>query len=831
MKLVDLYVPFFIFISVRSIAILTEQKCTIHGSTNDITCICRKQNIANIQTQCPENTTTLDIRDNVYPILRNYSFSKWTQLQTLILVNCKIHEIEQKAFVFLSELIRLDMGKNSFRDNSLPDGVFDPLVSLRYLGMYDNIGEMTNYPDVQISDLINLKQLVINGLDGKVFGTGFGKLQQLEYLSLQPCRYQKLTNETFVNLRNSPISYLQLKCNLISVDTDAFKSLQSLTTLDISENKFLKISSLLPSFYVFHGRNMSSLLLQRNYQTNEVDTITKNNLITLGSICVSTIDLHRNQILVLQIADQSKMPYIHCLQNLNLAENAMSPRIYFTSLLLLSSAMKNLKKLDISKQRLYYTTDININKLLTTNYTRKNLPYQMPIPENLEYLNVSNQNFKSTKFNFDIIFTHGNKLKLLDFANNKYTSCAGTLRGLSNLIMLNFSGSSCSDIAVDFFNFIPTLQKLVFQRADLGYVIAAERYSKLLDNMLNLSYVDFTGNGIKFINSKIFTKQKRSLETLILKNNKLPYVPINAKDFPKLSTLDLRTNNIEYFPENIMNEIDEALKLSENTNFMIHLFDNPIKCNCETLTFIAWLNERKIYFDNDGNYTCQYTDGSLTTTSWIYRNLRANQIHCMAKTWLLISALLTFSLLVLMMIVAWSYKYRTVLKYWYYNIRRKYRLLQDTDITRRKYDAFVAYHQSDYKIVKTKIVPFLEGEKSLNLCIHQRDFLSGLYIADNILDAMKNSKKILILITKNYLDSKWGKFELDMARMQLFQEDRNLLITVMIENIPPSHMPKPLLDIWERITCIESDDSFCNDIIPTEGLHAWKQLYESIISL
>ncbi|XP_052069773.1 toll-like receptor 4 [Mytilus californianus] len=407
------------------------------------------------------------------------------------------------------------------------------------------------------------------------------------------------------------------------------------------------------------------------------------------------------------------------------------------------------------------------------------------------------------------------------------------MSGLSNLIMLNFSGSSCSDLAVDFFNFFPSLQKLVLQKADLRSVIPKERYSKLLYNMLNLSYVDFTGNGIELINTKLFTKQKRSLETLILRNNKLPYVPINVKDFPKLSTLDLRSNKIEYFPESIMNEIDEALRQTERKHLMIYLFKNPVKCNCETLTFLEWLNERKIFFDNVANYTCQYTDGSLTTTSWTYRNLQTIQVSCMAKTWLLISALLTFSLVVLIMIVAWSYKYRMALKYWYYNIRRKYRILHDSDteIERRKYDAFVAYHQSDYKIVKTKIVPFLEGKKGLSLCIHQRDFLSGLYIADNIMDAMKNSKKILVLITKNYLESKWGKFELDMARMQIFQEDRNLLITVMIENIPPSKMPKSLLDIWERITCIESDDSFCNEMIPTEGLHAWKQLYESIISL
>ncbi|XP_063447178.1 toll-like receptor 4 [Mytilus trossulus] len=725
------------------------------------------------------------------------------------------------------------MGKNSFGDHSLPDGVFNPLVSLRYLDMYDNIGEMTSYPDVQISDLINLKQLVINGFDGKIFETGFGKLQQLEYLLLQPCRYQKLTNETFANLRNSPISYLLLKCNLVSVDTDAFLPLQSLTTLDISGNN-LKISSLLPSFHVFYGRNMSTLLLHRNYQSNEgVDTITKNNLMTLGSICVSTIDLHRNRILDIQIGDPSTMPYIHCLQNLNLAENAISPRIFFTPpMLFLSFSMKNLRTLDISKQRLYYKTHIKIDKLLTTNYTSNNIALHITIPENLEYLNVSNQNYVSTKFNWDVFITQGHKLKHLDVANNKFTSCAGTARGLSNLIMLNFSGSSCSDLPLDFFNFFPSLQKLVFQRADLRSVTAIERYSKLLYNMLNLSYVDFTGNGIKLINTNLFTKQKRSLETLILKNNKLTSVPLNAKDFPKLSTLDLRSNNIEYFPENIMNEIDEALQLTEKRkHFRIHLFENPIQCNCETLKFIAWLNERKIYLDNHGNYTCKFTDGSFTSTSWIYRNLRANQIDCMAKTWLLISALLTFSLLVLILIIAWSYKYRTALKYWYYNIRRKYRLLHDTDIIRRKYDAFIAYHQSDYKIVKTKIVPFLEGEKGLNLCIHQRDFLSGLYIADNIMDAMKNSKKILVLITKNYLDSKWGKFELDMARMQLFQEDRNLLIIVMIENIPPSDMPKPLLDIWERITCIKSDDSFCNDIIPTEGLYAWKQLYESIISL
>ena len=73
------------------------------------------------------------------------------------------------------------------------------------------------------------------------------------------------------------------------------------------------------------------------------------------------------------------------------------------------------------------------------------------------------------------------------------------------------------------------------------------------------------------------------------------------------------------------------------------------------------------------------------------------------------------------------------------------------------------------------------NQPRFRLCIHDRDFMPGEAIEENILKAIESSRKTIIVLSKNFLQSAWCEFELQIARMECVEKGRNLIIAVMLE--------------------------------------------------
>jgi len=127
------------------------------------------------------------------------------------------------------------------------------------------------------------------------------------------------------------------------------------------------------------------------------------------------------------------------------------------------------------------------------------------------------------------------------------------------------------------------------------------------------------------------------------------------------------------------------------------------------------------------------------------------------------------------MIGALVYKKRWKLQYLLYMTKKKYlvyrRLEDDTEIY--KYDAFISYSDDNIRFIQDKVIPELQG-KQLRLCVHQRDFLPGLPISDNIIDAIQTSRRTVILLCNSFLKKKWCIYEFNMARMEsIYKREEN----------------------------------------------------------
>ncbi|KRF81001.1 uncharacterized protein Dvir_GJ26678 [Drosophila virilis] len=78
-------------------------------------------------------------------------------------------------------------------------------------------------------------------------------------------------------------------------------------------------------------------------------------------------------------------------------------------------------------------------------------------------------------------------------------------------------------------------------------------------------------------------------------------------------------------------------------------------------------------------------------------------------------------------------------------------------------DAFLAFSHKDLELVEEYIDKLEKGSREFKLCFYQRDWLIGESIPACILKSIEESKRIIILMTKNFKDSSWGRFEFRMA--------------------------------------------------------------------
>ncbi|XP_038829246.1 toll-like receptor 13 [Salvelinus namaycush] len=101
-----------------------------------------------------------------------------------------------------------------------------------------------------------------------------------------------------------------------------------------------------------------------------------------------------------------------------------------------------------------------------------------------------------------------------------------------------------------------------------------------------------------------------------------------------------------------------------------------------------------------------------------------------------------------------------------------------------QYDAFVSYNTHDESWVVRELLPELEGEQGWKLCLHHRDFQPGKPIIENITDAIYRSRKTICVITHRYLESEWCSREIQVASFRLFDEQKDVLILVFLEEIP-----------------------------------------------
>ncbi|XP_071081297.1 toll-like receptor 13 [Haliotis cracherodii] len=346
--------------------------------------------------------------------------------------------------------------------------------------------------------------------------------------------------------------------------------------------------------------------------------------------------------------------------------------------------------------------------------------------------------------------------------SNAFKGCTGlTTLSLAYNVMLYFNDTFLNVLLGD----LQTLQCIKMPRCQLSF------FPEVISTLLELRTIDLHGNRIMRLKQGLFNNLK------------------------KLRNISLSENAIEViheaiFPINLRNQLKH-----------INLAYNNYVCTCANLWFITWAKADKHKFDNfPDSYVCGYPI-ELQSTRLIDTDISKQTCQISPYMFPVIFGLSTAAI-VLLVVISLTYRWRWHIRYCAYMLRFKQRQRIEEREERFIYDAFVLYCEDDSGWIRNNLLPKIEDEDNLKLCIHERDFTPGRYIVDNIVDSVESSRNIVLVLSDSFSQSLWCQFELTLVQKRSLEQDEGYLVVVLLEEIHARNMTSSLYALLQTTTYI-----------------------------
>ena len=328
-----------------------------------------------------------------------------------------------------------------------------------------------------------------------------------------------------------------------------------------------------------------------------------------------------------------------------------------------------------------------------------------------------------------------------------------------------------------------------------------------IHNMLNifkapeLQTLDLRSNGILNINNDLgrYLGNLSKLTVLDLSNNSLASVS-NLHHLHNIRSLLLNGNLIKLVTNDIL-----AQSSHPNIN-LLDLGNNPFQCDCNVMGLQNWiLTDRRINVQkNSSQYVCFSPDRA--------EGFSVTQItlDCKSPTWkYIVSGIVcTIVLLITVLLMVhyrWHIKYRLFLlfnksRYQEYQLINDDERIDDDETGVPRYDAYVPYHIDDEDWVDGELLANIEeGEEPFRLCLRRRDIRAGRPIFSELSLHIQRSRKILVILSPRFVEDNWCYFELNMAHHRVLEENRNVMIIIILEEVPDNKMTLLLRQLFCRV--------------------------------
>ena len=147
----------------------------------------------------------------------------------------------------------------------------------------------------------------------------------------------------------------------------------------------------------------------------------------------------------------------------------------------------------------------------------------------------------------------------------------------------------------------------------------------------------------------------------------------------------------------------------------------------------------------------------------------------------ILATLLLLSLLMILCGKKYYWDIKFCLLDFSYCLRNYMRIIEQQQANRYEFAAFVAFEKGDRTWVDEQLIPALQ-KPDFKLYIYAEQLLSG-YIADNILRGLQECLKVILVLSRHFVNSEWCLLEARMAFHRCLDTGFDLIIPILLENI------------------------------------------------
>jgi protein toll len=726
----------------------------------------------------------LDLWSNSLRKIDDFAFAGLTSLKSVELSVNKIQSISSNAFKSLPDLLRVSLRRNNlsffpsdtFINNgkiklirmasnpnlNLPEHAFANLTSLEEVQLTDcrlqtipgNIFEgsvnlktvtldqnkLKHLPETLFKGLVNLEKIYLMHNKIENVTSTFGSLKHLKLLHLQNNAIGEIVKETFKDLTN--LEEINLSGNRIAkIHHFAFNQNEKLKIINLSKNKY-------------SGEHNSQFILLENVVGAENINLSYNLITQIDDIVrlynkvnLTRLDLSHNHITCVKLQDMTPLvkKLIVNLEHNNITVVDFSLVEYIAS----SGDMKDA----FSNSDPTFTTVFLANNPLDCNcinydllrYTRDAM-----LPEVKVMFDIKTENLTcASPPELEGFLLQTLKPKLLTCPLNKIITrdtgcpynCSCSWRPFDTTVVVDCSNMNLTEfpeIVLD------QMKPIRFNQTE----VHLEENNLIVGPGSNLTgYDNVTRLYLSYNNIETITWLPPQLEVLHLDNNELSHL-----NYDVLHTLN---------SSNLIN---------------LSLNNNPWNCGCDSVNFTNFLRLHTKQVD--------VKDIHCSNSTRLMINLNKNDL-CQERQFVHLVLIVVTVLLMVAVAFALYYRYQIELKVWLYAHNLCLWWVTEEELDKDKtYDAFISYSHKDEDFLVESLLPVLEsGPQPYKLCLHQRHWIPGEFITTHITNSVLESRRTLVILSPNFLESVWGKMEFRTAHTHAMTEGRARVIVVLYGDV------------------------------------------------
>ncbi|XP_066135337.1 toll-like receptor 6 [Saccopteryx bilineata] len=695
----------------------------------------------------PPQTEVLDLSQNYISELQLSDISFLSGLKVLRLSHNRIQCLDISIFKFNQDLEYLDLSHNQLQKISC-----HLITSLKHL------------------------DLSFNDFDALPICKEFGNLTQLNFLGLSAKKLQQLDL--------LPIAHLRLSCILLDLGGYYVKE---------HETESLQILNTETLQFVFHPDTFFSV--QANISVS-----------SLGHLQLSNIKLNSEscQVLIKFLSELTRGPNL-----LNLTLNHVE-----TTWKCLVRVFQFLWPKPVEYLNIY-------NLTIVESIGEEDYTYSETSLKALKIEHVINKVYIFSQTALYTVFSEMNIMMLtISDTHLIHMLCP---QAPSTFKFLNFTQNVFTDSIFQNCSTLVELETLILQKNELKDLF---KVGLMTRNMPSLEILDVSWNFLEYdgrdrnctwvgsivvlnlssniLTGSVFRCLPSRVKVLDLHSNSITSIPENVTSLETLQELNVAFNFLAQLPgcgafsrlsvliidyNSISNPSAHFFQSCQNIR-SINAGNNPFQCTCELREFVQSIGQvsSAVLEAWPDSYKCDYPESYKGT---LLKNFHMSPLSCNIAL-LIVTIGVTGLVLAVTMTVLCIYFdlpwYLRMVCQWTQTRHRARNTVLDELQNTFHFHAFISYSEPDSAWVKNELVPCLEKE-DMRICLHERNFVPGKSIVENIINCIEKSYKSIFVLSPNFVQSEWCHYELYFAHHNLFHEGSNNLILILLEPIPHNGIP------------------------------------------